>query len=55
MVDREIICKTCQTVFVWTAGEQEFYKEKGLNEPRNCRNCREKKKAARERKGGRRE
>ena len=35
--DKEIICKDCGNGFVFTAGEQEFYAQKGLqNEPARC-------------------
>ena len=35
--------------FTFTAGEQAFYKEKGLtNEPKRCKECRDKRKAERQ-------
>jgi CxxC-x17-CxxC domain-containing protein len=34
-------CRDCGQDFVWTAGEQEFYAQRGLtNEPRRCPDCR---------------
>lgn len=46
MEDKTIICKDCGKEFVFTAGEQEFYKEKGFeNEPTRCMDCRKAKKA----------
>lgn len=43
--DKEIICKECGFVFVWTKGEQDFFVEKGLtNTPSRCPVCRKKKK-----------
>jgi uncharacterized protein with PIN domain len=46
MADKNIICKDCNKEFVFTDGEQEFYKEKGLqNEPQRCPECRKAKKA----------
>lgn len=43
--DKTLICKDCGEEFVFTAGEQEFYEEKGLkNEPSRCRNCRQNRK-----------
>ena len=46
MEDKTIVCKDCGAEFVFTAGEQEFYKEKGFtNEPVRCKPCRDKKKA----------
>ncbi|MDY0150898.1 MAG: zinc-ribbon domain-containing protein [Candidatus Cloacimonas sp.] len=46
MADKTLICKDCSKEFVFTDGEQEFYKEKGLqNEPQRCPDCRKQKKA----------
>ncbi len=45
--DKTITCVDCGQDFVFTAGEQAFYQEKGFtNEPKRCKACREKKKAA---------
>ena len=39
--DKTLICKECGAEFVFTAGEQEFYAEKGFtNEPQRCKACR---------------
>ncbi len=39
--DKTLICNTCGNEFVFTAGEQEFYAEKGLaNDPKHCKECR---------------
>ena len=39
--DKELTCKNCNNQFVLSAGEQEFYKSKGLeNEPARCPSCR---------------
>lgn len=41
MEDKTLVCKDCQAEFVFTAGEQAFYKEKGFeNEPTRCPACR---------------
>ena len=46
--DKVLVCKDCGAEFVFTAGEQEFYAEKGLrNEPSRCKACRNNRKAAR--------
>ncbi len=46
--DKTLICKECGAEFVFTAGEQEFYAEKGFtNEPQRCKSCRDARKAAR--------
>ena len=45
--DKTLICKECGEEFVFPAGEQEFYEEKGLkNEPSRCRTCRQNRKNA---------
>jgi hypothetical protein len=45
MEDRTLKCQDCGKDFVFTAGEQEFYKEKGFdNEPKRCKECRDNKK-----------
>ena len=45
--DKTLTCKECGNEFVFTAGEQEFYAEKGfVNEPQRCKECRDKRKAA---------
>ena len=38
--DRIIKCQHCGQDFVWTAGEKEFYQEKGLSAPTKCPICR---------------
>ncbi len=39
--DKTISCRGCGTTFTFTAGEQEFYRTKGLmNEPTRCTSCR---------------
>ncbi|MBR4880826.1 MAG: zinc-ribbon domain containing protein [Clostridia bacterium] len=39
--DKTLVCKECGQEFVFTAGEQEFYAEKGFqNEPKRCKSCR---------------
>ena len=46
-VDETLVCKECGNEFVFTAGEQQFYKEKGvLNKPKSCKACRDAKKNA---------
>lgn len=45
--DKTLVCKECGNEFVFTAGEQEFYAEKGFqNEPQRCRSCRQARKTA---------
>jgi DNA replicative helicase MCM subunit Mcm2 (Cdc46/Mcm family) len=38
--DKVIICSECQTEFLWTVGEQEFYENHNFVEPKRCRECR---------------
>lgn len=41
MEDRKLTCRDCGVEFVFTVGEQEFYKEKGFeNDPVRCPDCR---------------
>ena len=45
MADKTLTCRDCGSEFVFTEGEQEFYKEKGFeNEPTRCPACRKAKK-----------
>lgn len=45
--DKTLQCKECGAEFVFTAGEQEFYAEKGfMNEPQRCKACRDTRKTA---------
>jgi CxxC-x17-CxxC domain-containing protein len=44
--DKTITCRDCGMDFVFTAGEQEFYAQKGFtNEPTRCPSCRKARKA----------
>lgn len=46
--DKTLTCVECGNEFVFTAGEQEFYAEKQLqNEPKRCKECRTARKASR--------
>lgn len=48
MNDKTLVCVDCGAEFVFTAGEQEFYAEKGFtNEPKRCPDCRRAKKQQR--------
>lgn len=43
--DKTLACKDCGKDFVWTAGEQKFYEEKGFsNSPTRCPDCRKQRK-----------
>ena len=46
--DKVLTCKECGNEFIFTAGEQEFYAEKGFeNEPQRCKACRANRRASR--------
>ncbi|WP_291575430.1 zinc-ribbon domain-containing protein [Clostridium sp. UBA4548] len=48
MADRNITCKDCGKEFIFTEGEQAFYKEKGFeNDPVRCPECRKARKNTR--------
>lgn len=48
MADKTLVCKDCNADFIFTEGEQAFYKEKGFeNEPQRCPDCRRAKKQQR--------
>lgn len=43
--DQTLTCRDCGKQFVWTVGEQQFYKDKGFtNPPSRCPDCRKNKK-----------
>lgn len=39
-MDLEIKCKLCGKVFTWSAGEQKFYYDNDLSQPKKCPACR---------------
>ncbi len=47
-VDQELKCKDCPCTFVFSAGEQKFFAEKGLQPPVRCKPCRQARKAQKE-------
>jgi CxxC-x17-CxxC domain-containing protein len=47
--DKTLTCRECGNTFLWSAGEQEFYRQRGLlHEPQRCPDCRKKAKAERQ-------
>ena len=52
MSDKTLTCADCQSEFVFTASEQEFYAERQFSEPRRCPACRAARKQARGDSGG---
>lgn len=45
LFDKTINCIACNSQFVWTALNQEFYRERGLKQPKRCKTCCEARKA----------
>jgi hypothetical protein len=46
--DKPLTCRDCGTSFLFTAGEQEFFAQKGFaNEPSRCPECRAARKSQR--------
>lgn len=44
-VDKTLTCRECGGAFIWTAGEQQFYKDRELiNIPGRCPKCRTRRK-----------
>ncbi|MEZ5426186.1 MAG: zinc-ribbon domain containing protein [Pyrinomonadaceae bacterium] len=40
--DKDILCVDCGKTFVWTEGEQIFFRDKGLrNAPKRCKPCKQ--------------
>jgi CxxC-x17-CxxC domain-containing protein len=47
--DKHLICVECHEGFTFTAGEQKYFRDKGLeNEPRRCKRCKADQRARRE-------
>lgn len=40
--DKHLICQQCGASFLYSEGEQKFYREKGFSDPKRCKPCREK-------------
>jgi len=52
MSERTLTCRDCGQEFVFTAGEQEFYEQRGFSDPQRCPSCRQARKAQRNQSGG---
>ena len=47
MTDKTLTCRDCGNTFLFTAGEQEFFAQKGFsNEPTRCPSCRSARRAS---------
>lgn len=51
--DRVLVCMDCEKDFVFDAGEQRFFKQKGFTDPKRCPRCRKKVRSRIRRRGGR--
>ncbi|UCE19558.1 MAG: zinc-ribbon domain-containing protein [Gemmatimonadota bacterium] len=40
MADKTITCQDCDKDFVFTEEEQNYYAEKGFQDPKRCKSCR---------------
>jgi len=52
MEDKTLTCADCSQPFTFSAGEQQFYQERGMSEPKRCKDCRQARKANRDSGGG---
>ncbi len=46
--DKTMTCRDCGKQFTFTAGEQEFYAQRGFSEPARCSECRQARKTGRD-------
>jgi hypothetical protein len=53
MEDKTLTCADCGQPFTFSAGEQQFFQERGMSEPKRCKECRQTRKANRDSGGGR--
>lgn len=53
-MDKTLVCVACGADFVFPEGEQAFFKEHGLQEPKRCPECRRQRKQQREQQEARR-
>jgi hypothetical protein len=42
--DQQLQCEDCFEFFVWTAGEQRYFRDKQFSQPKRCPACRAKRK-----------
>ena len=52
MSDRTLTCRDCGQEFTFTAGEQDFYTQRGFSDPQRCPECRAARKTQRNSGGG---
>lgn len=44
MPDQVIVCTDCKSEFIFNEGEQKFYAARDFEQPKRCKECREKRK-----------
>lgn len=49
--DRMLTCMDCEKDFVFDAGEQRFFKQKGFTDPKRCPHCRKRVRSRMKRRG----
>lgn len=42
--DQHLTCSDCNRDFLWSAREQEFFAEKGFQQPKRCKECKQRRK-----------
>jgi hypothetical protein len=47
MPDKQITCSDCGKTFTFSEGEQDFYQQKNMSDPKRCKECRQAKKEQR--------
>ena len=52
MDEKTLTCADCGQPFTFSGGEQQFYQERGMTEPKRCKPCRQARKAERGGGGG---
>jgi hypothetical protein len=40
MSDIRFVCKRCGRAFIWSDGEQRYFRDNGLHPPKHCPKCR---------------
>ena len=40
MSDIRFVCKRCDRAFIWSDGEQRYFRDNGLHPPKHCPECR---------------
>lgn len=46
--DKVLTCRDCEESFTITIAEQQFFRERGLHEPKRCKSCRDARRSEKE-------